>query len=94
MLHDVLWSSNLDLVQSSLAHPFVRALGDGTLSADLFRDYVAQDAFFLRAFAEVYGLARARSEEPQIAACFSELMDGVARMLVRTRGGKAARMGA
>jgi thiaminase/transcriptional activator TenA len=77
MLHDVLWSSNLDLVQSSLAHPFVRALGDGTLSADLFRDYVAQDAFFLRAFAEVYGLARSRSEDPQIAACFSGLMDGV-----------------
>jgi thiaminase (transcriptional activator TenA) len=77
MLHDVLWSSNFDLVQSCLAHPFVRAVGDGTLSADLFRDYVAQDAFFLRAFAEAYGLARARSGDPQIAACFSELMDGV-----------------
>lgn len=68
MLHDVLWSSNSDLTQSCLPHPFVQALGDGTLRADLFRDYVAQDAFILRAFANVYGLALARSSDPGIIA--------------------------
>ena len=43
MLHDVLWRSNLELVQSCLAHPFTQALGDGTLKADLFRAFIAQD---------------------------------------------------
>ena len=77
MLHEALWRSNSDLAQSCLAHPFVQALGNGTLKADLFRDYVAQDAFFLRAFANVYGLALARSSDPEIIAWFSELIGGV-----------------
>jgi thiaminase/transcriptional activator TenA len=77
MLHDVLWRSNSGLVQSCLAHPFVEALGNGTLKAELFRDYVAQDAFFLRAFAKVYELALARSSDPEIIAWFSELTGGV-----------------
>jgi thiaminase/transcriptional activator TenA len=77
MLHDLLWRSNADLAQSCLAHPFVQALGDGTLRADRFRDYIAQDAFFLRAFANVYGLALARSSDPEDIAWFSELIGGV-----------------
>ena len=77
MLHDVLWRSNSDLVRSCLAHPFVEALGNGTLKAELFRDYIAQDAFFLRAFAKVYGLALARSSDPEIIACFAEMTGGV-----------------
>ena len=77
MLHNRLWESNSDLAQSCLAHPFVQALGDGRLKADLFRDYIAQDAFFLRAFAKVYGLALERSSDPEIIAWFSELIGGV-----------------
>ncbi len=77
LLRDVLWRSNFDLVRSCLAHPFVQALGDGTLKADLFRDYVAQDAFFLRAFAKVYGLALARSSDPEVIALFSKMIGGV-----------------
>ena len=77
MLHDVLWTSNSDLARSCLAHPSVRVLGDGTLKADLFRDYIAQDAFFLRAFAEVYRLALARSSDLAVIDCFSELTAGV-----------------
>jgi len=50
MLRDILWRSNLHLVQSCLTHPFVQALGDGALKADLFRAFIAQDAFFLRPF--------------------------------------------
>ena len=77
MLHDVLWRSNFSLALSCLSHPFVRALGDGTLQADLFRAYIAQDAFFLRAFAQVYALALARSSDLEAIALFSELIGGV-----------------
>jgi thiaminase/transcriptional activator TenA len=77
MLHDKLWKSNLDLAQSCLAHPFVQALGCGTLNADLFRAFIAQDAFFLRAFLKAYALALARSDEIESGASFYELIGGV-----------------
>src|SRR5438105_9686973 len=75
MLHDVLWRLNLRLAQSCLAHPFVRALGDGTLPAELFRSFIAQDAFFLRAFLKAYALGLARSETETMTS-FYELMGG------------------
>jgi len=77
MLHDTLWTSNLDLAQSCLAHPFVRALGEGTLNADLFRTFIAQDAFFLRAFQKAYALALARSDDAETIAVFCELIGGI-----------------
>lgn len=77
MLHDALWQSNFDLAQSCLAHPFVQALGAGTLGPDRFRAFIAQDAFFLRAFAQAYGLALARSVETETIAAFYNLIGGV-----------------
>jgi thiaminase/transcriptional activator TenA len=77
MLHDTLWRSNLDLAQSCLAHPFARALEDGTLNADLFRKFIAQDAFFLRAFQKAYALALARSDDAETIAVLCELIGGV-----------------
>jgi thiaminase (transcriptional activator TenA) len=77
MLHDVLWTTNLDLVRSCLAHSFVQALGDGSLNANLFRGFVAQDTFFLRAFQKAYALALARSEDAEMAAVFFDLIAGV-----------------
>ena len=77
MLHDMLWRANLELVQSCLAHPFVQALGDGTLKTDLFRAFIAQDAFFLRAFLKAYALALARSDDTETIAAFYELIGGV-----------------
>ena len=62
-----LWQSNLDFTRASLAHPFVRALADGSLDASLFRGYIVQDAFFLRAFAKAYR-SRWRAREREAAA--------------------------
>src|SRR5229473_3634226 len=76
MLHNILWKSNLHLAQSCLAHPFVQALGCGTLKADLFRGFIAQDAFFLRAFLKAYALGLARDETESITL-FYELIGGV-----------------
>ena len=81
MLHEMLWNSNLDLAQSCLAHPFVQALGDGSLSSNLFRGFVAQDTFFLRAFQKAYALALARSEDPEMIALFCDLIAGVTQEL-------------
>lgn len=77
MLHETLWRSNIDLAQSCLTHPFVRALGDGTLKTDLFRAFIAQDAFFLGAFRKAYALALARSDDAEATAVLGELLGGV-----------------
>jgi thiaminase/transcriptional activator TenA len=81
MLHDTLWAANVDLAQACLAHPFVRALGDGTLRPDLFRAFIAQDAFFLRAFLKAYALALARSEDRDTIDLFCNLIVGVTEEL-------------
>lgn len=81
MLHDILWRSNLDLAQSCLVNPFVQSLGDGTLKPDLFRAFIAQDAFFLRAFLKAYALALARSEDRETVDLFCDLIAGVTEEL-------------
>ena len=81
MLHEVLWTSNFDLARSCLAHPFVVALGDGTLKPDLFHAFIAQDAFFLRAFLKAHALALARSEDRDTSEVFCGLITGVTEEL-------------
>lgn len=77
-LHERLWHENLDLAQACLEHPFVRGLADGTLPAEIFGRYVAQDAFYLEAFFRAYALAAARCEGRHDAAiAFHRLMGGV-----------------
>ena len=70
MLHANLWQQNAHLAEACLQHPFVRGLADGTLDPQTFRRYIAQDAFFLGAFARAYALAAARSQD---MATFSQL---------------------
>ena len=86
MLHETLWQTNLDLAQACLAHPFVQALGDGSLDAGLFGRYIAQDAFFLRAFLQAYALALARSQDPDTIADFHRLLGGAVEELELHRG--------
>ena len=63
MLHESLWQQNAYMTQRCLEHGFVRGLADGTLDRDVFRQYVAQDAFFLRAFLKAYALAAAKCDD-------------------------------
>jgi len=77
MLHESLWQRNQDLADQFLVHPFVHGLGDGTLDRDVFRRYVAQDAFFLRAFAKAYALAMAKCDDFPHVQEFHDLIAGV-----------------
>jgi thiaminase/transcriptional activator TenA len=49
-----LWRDSRDVALACLDHPFVRGLRDGSLDAARYRRYLAQDAFFLDAFARAY----------------------------------------
>ncbi len=62
-LHVTLWRENRALAEECLAHPFVRGLGNGSLDPEDFKHYVAQDAFFLRAFFSAYALAAVQAVE-------------------------------
>ncbi len=77
MLHKSLWRQNADTTQRCLEHAFVRGLADGTLDRDVFRQYVAQDVFFLHAFFKAYALAAAKCDDFERARIFHELMTGV-----------------
>ncbi len=60
-----------------MADAFARGLADGSLPIDRFRAYVAQDAYFLDAFARAYALALARAPDRHALAAFHSLIGGV-----------------
>ena len=87
-----LWTANADLTTAALTHPFVRGIADGSLPEELFAGYVAQDAFFLEAFARGYALGVARSPDRAGLDAFADLLQGV-REELRLHAGYAARWG-
>ena len=72
-----LWKANDDWARRILAHGFVRGLGDGTLPVDRFKAYVAQDAYFLEAFARAYAFCLANGTSRDDLYGFAELIAGV-----------------
>ena len=76
-LAKTLWNENSDLAQTALAHRFVQGLHTGTLPRQSFQSYVAQDAYFLDAFARAYALALAHCPDRQGLRDFFDLLSGV-----------------
>lgn len=72
-----LWTANRDWAGKILAHRFVRGLGDGTLPVGSFKSYVAQDAYFLEAFARAYAFCLAHGTARDDLYGFADLIAGV-----------------
>ena len=85
-----LWADNADLAAACLAHSFVTGISDGTLPRERFASYVAQDAFFLEAFARAYARAVAHSRDRASLEAFADLLAGV-REELRLHDSYAAR---
>ncbi|HVB77904.1 MAG TPA: thiaminase II, partial [Candidatus Nitrosotalea sp.] len=64
---DALWSAQH-------RHPFVRAIGEGTLDPERFRHWVRQDYRFLIQYGRVFALAAARAPDPELLARFTDLL--------------------
>nr|WP_239522596.1 TenA family protein [Geodermatophilus sabuli] len=75
-----------------MTSPFVAGIADGTLPRERFTGYVAQDAFFLEAFARAYALGLARSSDRPTLEAFADLLAGV-REELRLHDGYARREG-
>ncbi|MGY1732738.1 TenA family protein [Geodermatophilus sp. SYSU D01045] len=87
-----LWAGSADLAAVAREHPFVTGIADGTLPRERFAGYVAQDAFFLEAFARAYALGVAHSRDRATLGSFADLLAGV-REELRLHDGYAARWG-
>ena len=77
MTAQALWQRNRDLADACLNHPFVQGIASGQLARASFQVYVAQDAYFLEAFARAYGLALAKSPDRAGIVVFKDLLVGV-----------------
>lgn len=71
---DELWEAIGPLLARQLAHPFVRALGDGTLPRETFEFYIRQDARYLDEFAKTFAFAATRTNDHAEMERFGELL--------------------
>jgi len=60
--------------REQLEHPFVRALGEGTLPQPKFEFYIRQDALFLGELAKTFAYATTRTDDPGEMGRFGELL--------------------
>lgn len=60
-----LWEMSQKEAYCALYHPFVVSLAAGSLPLESFGNYIAQDVYYLAAFAEAYGLAIDNTDQPE-----------------------------
>lgn len=60
-----LWQQNQDIYQQTLNHPFNQQLADGTLSIDIFKRYLAQDAHYLVTYAKALAIASTKAPDTE-----------------------------
>ena len=76
-----LWNENIKLAESSYSSAFVDGIKDGNLPINNFKDYIAQDAYFLEAFAKAYGMAIFKSPDTKTIKVLGNLLEGVIKEL-------------
>ena len=69
-----LYDSASPIWREQLGHPFVRALGEGTLPRSKFEFYIRQDALFLNELTKTFAYATARTDNPDEMRRFGELL--------------------
>lgn len=61
--------------EANYAHPFVQGIGDGTLSEERFRFYLAQDYVYLIDFSRFFAVAAAKAPTLAPMERFAKLLD-------------------
>ena len=72
---DYLRQSAEPIWNAQLRHPFVRALGSGSLPLKKFRYYILQDARYLEELAKVFAAGAAKAQDPNTAIRFAQLVE-------------------
>lgn len=60
---------------AQLAHPFVEALGNGSLPADKFQYYILQDVRYLEELAKIFALGAARATDAETTLRFAKFVE-------------------
>lgn len=68
---ETLWADVVPTYRAILRHPFVTGLTDGTLPADRFAYYLAQDAHYLRDYARALAVVGAKAPTHAAAGMFA-----------------------
>jgi thiaminase/transcriptional activator TenA len=76
-LSSALRAAGADLWEAQHAHPFVRAIGDGTLPVERFEHYVRQDYLFLVEYARMLALGAARAPDLATMRRFADLAQAI-----------------
>ena len=71
---DELYRKAASIWDAQNQHPFVRGIGDGTLSLDRFKFWLRQDYVFLVEYARLLALAAARSPDFETMSRFATLL--------------------
>lgn len=66
-----------DIWKKCIDHPFVRAIGDGTLPVERFRYFMVQDYLYLYEYARVFALGIARAQDPQLMRMFAQSVNQI-----------------
>ena len=74
-------------------HPFVRGIGDGTLSLERFKFWLRQDYVFLIEYSRLLALAAARSPDLQTMIRFATLLKETVETEMNLHRGYAAEFG-
>ena len=77
-----LWESNSKIALQCLRTNFVQGIKTGKLPRKIFKEYLAQDYFFLESFAKAYGLAVSKSKDKSAINSLSKLLVGVSEELI------------
>lgn len=78
---------------SESEHPFVRGLGDGTLSADQFSFYLEQDYLFLIDYSRVFALASAKARDLATMKFSAELLSSTLKIEIQLHRDYCQRLG-
>ena len=73
-LSKVLYESVEEIWKSYLCHPFVKQLGEGTLSPDIFRYYMIQDYLYLLEYSKVFALGVVKSKQEKLMRKFASMV--------------------
>ena len=75
------WYSRLlketeEIWNSYYEHPFIRGIGDGTLSKDRFSFYLIQDYLYLLDYSKIFALGVIKAPDEKTMQYFAKLLDG------------------
>jgi len=82
-----------DIWEAQHQHPFVRGIGDGSLSLDRFKFWVRQDYVFLIEYSRLLAVAAARSPDLETMTRFATLLKETSDTEMSLHRGYAAEFG-